>query len=137
MSGKLGRVYHDGECIVQQGDTGDCMYVVQSGEVEVVRRSGGREYCLALLGTGEFFGEMALVERDVRTASVRAVGDVYVLTLDKSSFLRQVHEDPSLAFRLLEKMSQRVRALNERLVNLSSTLLDEVEREHATVDGTH
>src|SRR5512143_4269462 len=113
MSAPLGKQYRDGEYVVHQGEEGDCMYVVQSGEVEVIRRSTGREFCLAVLGPGEFFGEMALVERDVRTASVRALGDASVLTLDKSSFLRQVHQDPSLAFRLLEKLSHRIRDLNE------------------------
>ncbi|HSE49012.1 MAG TPA: cyclic nucleotide-binding domain-containing protein [Terriglobales bacterium] len=137
MPAMLGKLYRDGEYIIRQGETGDCMYVLQSGEVEVVRRDGGREYCLAVLGAGEFFGEMALVERDVRVASVRALGDAQVLTLDKSSFLRQVHQDPSLAFRLLEKMSERIRHLNERLVNMSSSLLEDLEREHATVDRPH
>lgn len=137
MSAMLGKLYRDGEYIVHQGETGDCMYVVQSGEVEVVRRDGGREFCLAVLGASEFFGEMALVARDVRVASVRALGEAYVLTLDKASFLRQVHQDPSLAFRLLEKMAERIRNLNERLVNMSSSLLDDVEREYATVDRPH
>lgn len=132
MSEKLGKVYGDGEYIVHQGEAGDCMFVVQSGEVEVIRRDGGREFCLAILGEGEFFGEMALVERDVRTASVRALGEAHVLTLDKASFLRQVHNDPSLAFRLLEKMSRRIRELNDRLINMSSSLLDDVEKEYAS-----
>ena len=137
MSAPLGKLYHDGEYIIQQGETGDSMYVVQSGEVEVVRRSGGREYCLAMLGANDFFGEMALVDRDLRAASVRAVGDATVLTLNKSSFLRQVHQDPSLAFRLIEKLSLRIRQLNERLVNMSSSLLDEIESEYAKPDRPH
>lgn len=126
-----GKQYHDGEYIVRQGEAGECMYFVQSGEVEVVRRSAGREYCLALLGAGEFFGEMALLERDVRSASVRAVGDAQVLTLDKDSFLQQVQHDPSLALRMLEKMSARMRELTERLQSMGGLLPDEVERARA------
>ncbi len=136
MSDKLGKSYADGEFIVHQGERGDCMYVVQSGQVEVILRSAGREFCLATLGPGEFFGEMALVERDVRTASVRAIGETFVLTLDKAAFLRQVQQDPSLAFRMIEKMSHRIRELNQRLVGLSTSLLEDVEKEYV-VSHTH
>ena len=109
---ELGRQFRDGEVIVHQDDVGDCMYVVQKGKVEVLTTKGGAELCLAVLGQGDFFGEMALFEREVRSATVRALGDVWVLTLEKKSFLRKVHEDPSLAFRILEKMSHRIRELD-------------------------
>ena len=56
----LGRTYGDGEAIVRQGDTGDCMYVVQRGTVEVVRETPEGEVRLAVLGEGDVFGEMAL-----------------------------------------------------------------------------
>ncbi|MBZ5515254.1 MAG: cyclic nucleotide-binding domain-containing protein [Acidobacteriia bacterium] len=109
---ELGKPFRDGEVIVQQGDTGDCMYVVQKGKVEVLTAKGGADLRLAVLGEGDFFGEMALFEREVRSATVRALGDVWVLTLEKKSFLRKVQEDPSLAFRILEKMSHRIRELD-------------------------
>ena len=116
MSQTLGKLYRDGEIIVRQGEAGDCMYVIQSGEVEVLRRDNNQEYCLATLRAGDFFGEMALFEREERSATVRALGDVWVLTLEKKSFLRRIHEDPSLVFRILEQMSHRIRALNKALV---------------------
>jgi CRP-like cAMP-binding protein len=109
---ELGKPFRDGEVIVHQGDTGDCMYVVQKGNVEVLTTKGGADLRLAVLGEGDFFGEMALFEREVRSATVRALGDVWVLTLEKKSFLRKVQEDPSLAFRILEKMSHRIRELD-------------------------
>lgn len=116
MSNTLGKLYRDGEMIVRQGEAGDCMYVIQSGEVEVLRRDGTQEFCLATLRTGDFFGEMALFEREVRSASVRAIGEVWVLTLEKKTFLRRIHEDPGLVFKILERMSQRIRKLNDALV---------------------
>jgi CRP-like cAMP-binding protein len=116
MSSPLGKQYRDGEVIVSQGEAGECMYVIQSGEVEVVRREGDREFCLATLRTGDFFGEMAVFEREVRSATVRAAGEAWVLTLEKKSFLRRIHEDPSLVFRILERMSHRIRDLNAELV---------------------
>ncbi len=95
------------------------MYVVQAGEVEVVQTAGGRDQRLALLPAGEFFGEMALFERDVRSATVRPLGEVRVLTVDKKMFLRKIHEDPSLAFRIMQKLSRRVRELDAKLLHLT------------------
>ena len=116
--GDLGKVYRAGEIIVRQGDVGDCMYVIQSGKVEVVQESEGRELRMAELGEGDFFGEMALFEKEVRSATVRPVGEVRVLSVDKRLFLRKIHDDPSLAFRIMERMSRRIRDLNNELMRL-------------------
>lgn len=120
MLDNMGRPFRDGEFIVRQGEVGDCMYVIQSGRVEVVRRATGQEFFLAELGEGEFFGEMALFDREVRSASVRALGEVWVLTLEKRSFLRHIRRDPSLAFRILEKMAYRIRRLDSKVVEMVS-----------------
>jgi len=114
-TGELGKVYKDGEIIVRQGDVGDCMYVIQEGQVEVIAEENGEEIHLAVRGEGEFFGEMAIFDRDVRSATVRALGQVRALTVDKKNFLRRVHEDPALAFRIVETMSRRLRELQAEL----------------------
>ena len=119
-TGELGRVYHDGEVIIRQGEAGDCMYEIQSGEVEVIQEKSGKEICLAVLGKGDFFGEMAIFEHDVRSATVRALGEVRALTIDKRTFLRRITEDPSLAFRIVERMSHRIREMNNKLVRLKT-----------------
>lgn len=110
-TGELGKVYQDGEIIVREGDVGDCMYVIQEGQVEVFVGSGDTEVFLNKNGPGDFFGEMAIFDRDVRSASVRALGEARILTIDKKNFMRRVHEDPSLAFRIVETMSHRIREL--------------------------
>jgi len=119
-TGALGKVYNDGEVIVRQGDEGHCMYVIQAGEVEVVREGDGAEIALAVLGAGDVFGEMALFDREARSATVRAKGEARVLTLDKRTFLRRVHEDPSVAFRILQRMSHRIRQLNDEIARLNA-----------------
>ena len=118
--GELGRTYQDREVIVHQGDVGDCMYVIQEGEVEVFVERGGVEVHLAIHGPGAFFGEMALFDRDVRSATVRAIGEARVLTIDKKNFMRRVHEDPSLAFRIVETMSLRIRELVAEVTRIKS-----------------
>ena len=116
----LGKNYQDGEIIVQQGELGDCMYVVQQGQVEVYIENQGKEIRLALLGEGELFGEMAIFEKEVRSANVRAEGPARLLTVDKKNFLKRVHQDPSLAFRLMQKMSHTIREMNFEIARLNS-----------------
>lgn len=92
------------------------MFVIQEGEVEAVVESDGNEIFLRMLGKNDFFGEMALFEQETRTATVRAMGEVRVLTIDKRNFLAGIHEDPSLALRILQTMSHRIRDLTDRLL---------------------
>ena len=120
-SGSLGKVYHDGEVIMRQGDIGDCMYVVQAGKVEVLAQQEGREVALRVLGEGEIIGEMSLFDRDRRSATVRAKGDARLLTVDRATLLRRVHEDPSLAFHIVKTMSRRIRELSDELTRIRST----------------
>lgn len=111
----LGKEYKDGEVIVRQGEVGKCMFVIQEGEVEAVAEADGKELRLRTMGPNEFFGEMALFEKEIRTATIRAIRPTRVLTVDKKNFLGGIHEDPSLAFRIVQTMSHRVRDLTERL----------------------
>ncbi|UCE20737.1 MAG: cyclic nucleotide-binding domain-containing protein [Candidatus Aminicenantes bacterium] len=118
--GLLGKVYGNGEVIIRQGESGDSMYEIQDGQVEVIQEKDGREVPLAVLGRGDFFGEMAIFEREVRSATVRARGEVRVLTIDKRTFLRRITEDPSIAFRIVERMSHRIRKLDAEIVRLKT-----------------
>jgi CRP-like cAMP-binding protein len=115
----LGKCFKDGEIIYRQGERGDCMYVIQKGKVEVVHRDGDREFCLAEMTDGDFFGEMSLFEGETRGATVRAIGDTWVYTLERDSLFRRIDEDPSLAFRLIQQMSYRIRELETKLVRTS------------------
>ncbi len=117
-SGVLGKIYQDTEIIIKQGEAGDCMYVVQEGLVEIINETDHGEVQLAIRGAGEFFGEMAIFEREARMATVRAIGETRVLTIDKKNFLRRVHEDPSLAFHLVQTMSARLRELSKQVTLL-------------------
>ena len=117
-SGTLGRVYEDGEILLKQGDVGDSMFVIQEGEVEVVLERNGRETLLHTAGAGEMLGEMAIFLHEARSATVRAKGRARALTVDKKNFLRRINEDPSIAFRLVESMSRRVRELSRELAEL-------------------
>jgi CRP-like cAMP-binding protein len=115
---ELGKVFGDEEVIIRQGEAGDFMYEILDGRVEVLQEKGGEEVRLAILEKGDFFGEMAIFEREKRSATVRAVGQVRVLTVDKKILMRRISEDPSLALRILERMSHRIREMDAELVRL-------------------
>ncbi len=117
-TGALGRIYEDGEIIMRQGEVGDCMYVIQEGEVDILCEENGKEVRLATRKAGDFIGEMAIFDRDVRSATVRAKGKARILTVDKKNFMSRIHEDPSLAFRVVETMSYRLRELQAEYTKL-------------------
>jgi CRP/FNR family cyclic AMP-dependent transcriptional regulator len=117
-AGALGKGYGPGEVIIRQGEGGDCVFVVQEGRVEVILECANGEVRLAVLEAGEFFGEMAVLEGQVRMATVRALGFARVLTVDRKLFLGRLHEDTSLAYRVAQTMSLRIRELNARVMQL-------------------
>jgi len=113
----LGKTYEHGQVIVQQGETGDCMFAIQEGRLEVIKDGPRGEVRVATLEPGDIFGEMAIFEREVRSATVRSMGHARVLTVDKKTFLRRVQEDPTLAFNLVRMMSQRIRKLDQQIAS--------------------
>ncbi len=116
--GDLGRRYGDGEVITRQGDVGDCMFVIQQGRVQVLIERDGIETSLRVANEGEFLGEMAIFDHEERSATLRALGEARLLTIDKKNFLKRIHKDPSLAFRLVQTMSKRVRDLSDQIACL-------------------
>ena len=114
---RLGKQYATGDVVFRRGDTGDCMYVVQQGEVEAIAETDDGELLLRTIGPNEFFGEMALFEKETRSATIRATKPTRLLTVDRKNFLRGIHEDPSLAFRVVQTMSGRIRDLTDRLAH--------------------
>lgn len=115
---RLGRIYADGDVIVRQGEVGDCMFAILEGRVEIVQETRGGDVRVAIMGKGDIFGEIAIFENEVRSATVRALGEARLLTIDKRTFLRRVQEDPSLAFKLVRTMCRRIRELSAELAAL-------------------
>jgi CRP-like cAMP-binding protein len=98
------------------------MYVIHSGKVELTTRKMGKEVTLATLGSGEFFGEMALVDSSPRTATAIAAEDnTRLVTLDQDKFLYLVGQQPAFALTIMHELCRRIR---ERWI-LYDTLLQE------------
>ena len=115
---ELGKLFRDGENLMRQGDKGDFMVVIQSGHVHVIAERESGEVLVRTAGPGEIVGEMAMFEGGIRTATVRAAGEVRALTVDKRTFMSRVHADPSFAYRIAEALSHRIREVTAELARL-------------------
>jgi len=93
-----------GDTIVEQGDAGDAFYAVLEGEAKVTR--GGRT--LRRLGAGDFFGEIALVARSPRTASVTATSPGRVLVVNARPFRALLGRSPAVQQKVLEALAERL-----------------------------
>ena len=110
------KTFAQGDVIVEEGRTGNGLYIVMSGRVEVVKGLGGPSpQVAATLGTSEPFGEMALLGDWKRSASVRAIEDVECLGMDRWAFVDHLNREPQLAVRMLQMLADRLAQTNERL----------------------
>ena len=113
--GLLGITYNDGDVIVEEGTKSREMYLVQHGQVRVVKEGIDSDRLVATLREGEIFGEMGLLDAKPRSATVKALGEARVLTIDHEKFLELVITDPSFALMILRQMGERIRDLNTML----------------------
>jgi CRP/FNR family transcriptional regulator, cyclic AMP receptor protein len=107
--------YAPSQPIFRRGDAGHAMYVVQDGEVEIRQEHGETVTRLALLGKGEIFGEMALVDSSPRSASaVAGPGGATVLAIDQAHFVYLVSQQPAFALVVLHTIANRLRSQVDR-----------------------
>jgi hypothetical protein len=107
--------FRDGEVIFQQGEESDRVAQIVAGAAEVVRRSGASDVVLGRIRAGEFVGEMGVIERRPRSATVRAIGETTAHMLDREAFLERIAADKDMAFNALLRLSERLHAMNDRL----------------------
>jgi len=105
---RVGKAYPKGAILFRDGEDGDTMYVLQSGRVRVFKEVRGEEKTLAVLGPGEFFGEMSILNRKPRTASAEVVEDAKVLVIDAKMFGTMVTQNAEIAVRLIRRLAQRL-----------------------------
>ncbi len=109
--------FDPGELIVEEGQTGNGLYVIVSGNVEVLKGDlTANPQVLAKRGAGDVFGEMALLGEWPRTASVRALDSVQCLGIDRWVFLSQLERQPQVTIRMLQILAQRLRDSDARFV---------------------
>ena len=106
--------------VFHAGDPADAVFVVASGRVKVViTSSDGKEFILTVLGAGQVFGEMALLESAPRSASVVTLSAVEVLVINRSDFQRLLDSNPRISHRLMAILSRRLRRANAKMESLA------------------
>jgi CRP-like cAMP-binding protein len=103
--------FEAGQLIITQGTPGQAFYMILSGRVEIIR--DGRS--LGAYGPGDFFGEMSLLDNAPRSATIRALDPTRCLMLSSWDFKALIEKTPSIAVKLLEVLSRRLRVADERL----------------------
>jgi CRP-like cAMP-binding protein len=103
--------FHPGQIIVTQGTPGQAFYLLTAGRVEILRDG----VSLGAFGPGDFFGEMSLLDSAPRSATIRAIDQVSCLMLSSWDFKALLERHPSIAIKLLEVLSRRLRVADERI----------------------
>jgi len=114
------RTYKKGNIILFEEDPGDSLFIINEGKVKITRLSEeGKEVILSILGEGEFFGEMSLLDGESRSANVIALSDSEVFILKRQNFLEIIHKNPQIAITLLEELARRIRKSDQQIEFLS------------------
>ena len=117
------RAYPKGSIIVFEDDPGDAFFIVHTGRVKVVLvGEDGREVILSVLGVGEYFGELSLIDGQPRSAHVISMEDASLIILRRDDFRRRVEASPTVAWALLNELSRRLRKADDQIGGL--VLLD-------------
>ena len=114
------RRYPKNSIVVEEGLTGDYMYVIRSGRVKVTKASDdGREKIMDFLESGAFFGEMALLDNAPRSASVRTLEPSVLAALSRRDFIGLLRSSPDLALSLIQELTRRLRDTDEQATSVS------------------
>lgn len=111
-----------GQMIFAEGESGDRLYVIDSGKVKISQRAGaGRENLQAVLGPSEMFGELAVFDREPRTSSATAITEVRTVTMDRAGLHGWIAEHPEIGEQLLRVLARRLRRTIENWADLIVT----------------
>lgn len=107
---RVGREFPAGEVLFREGDPGTEMFVIQSGRVRISKRVAGGDMPIAVLGRGEFLGEMAILNNKPRTATAVVIDDASCLVIDAKTLESMIAKNTEIAVRLVKKLAARLDA---------------------------
>ena len=116
----LVRRHPAGTVLFREGDPGEKMFLIRAGKVNIVKRISDSEITLAMLGPGEFFGEMALLEKLPRSAGATVVEDAQLIEIEQEHFDTLVRKSGEIAVRMLRRLSGRLREAGRQIQSLMS-----------------
>jgi CRP-like cAMP-binding protein len=109
--------YESGEVIFREGEPSDVAFLILSGKIEVVHRQvGDEDRHIAVLGKGEYVGEMGAIDDKPRSATALAMGEVICMSVDQEEFMDMLLSRPQESIELLKVLFERLRDANRRLL---------------------
>ena len=112
--------YPKNAVVLTEGEMGDSLYIIESGRVKVfIGDEDGREIILKILGPGDFFGEMSLVDKQPRSASVTSLDASTFHILSHNAFEKCVEQSPRIATMVMNVLAQRVREADKKIGTLA------------------
>ncbi len=121
----------EGEVVFAENDLGEEMYLVYSGKILVYHDLAGHDEPLEIIEPTGYFGEMAIIDEQPRSASTRAQQDSTLLVLHRDDFRTAVLDYPDIAFAVFRGFSQRIRRADERIRSLAA----EIRRMHSEIES--
>ena len=115
---KYGRTYAPGEKIFAEGELGAEMFIIQTGRVRISKKTGDTEKTLVVLEDGDFFGEMAVIDKAPRSAAASAVEETKCIVLNEEQFEQQMQNNARIVKKILKNMTARLRDTNKQIENL-------------------
>lgn len=107
---RFGREFSAGDVLFREGDPGDHMYVIQSGAIRITKNVAGVDRVIAILGPGEFLGELAILNDKPRVATATVVSDARCLVIEAKTLESMVTRSAEIAMRLIKKLAKRIDA---------------------------
>jgi CRP-like cAMP-binding protein len=115
---KFGKEYPKGTVLFREGEPGKEMYVLQAGRIAISKQVRDVEKVLAILGPGEFFGEMAIISNKPRNASAKVEEDARLLIIDPRTFEAMIRGNSEIAVRMIKKLAERLSEADAQIENL-------------------
>ncbi|RKH44668.1 Crp/Fnr family transcriptional regulator [Corallococcus sicarius] len=115
---RFGKEFPKGTELFREGEIGKEMFVIQSGKIAISKRVRDVEKVLAVLGPGEFFGEMAIISNKPRNASAAVHDDAKLLVIDPKTFEAMIRGNAEIAVRMIKKLAERLSEADAQIENL-------------------
>ncbi len=112
------RTYAPGAAICREGEEGEEMYIIQKGKVRVSKRFAGKTHVISVLEKGDFFGEMAIVNRIQRTATVTAIDTVELLVFDRDGLQNMIARNTRIAMTIIDRLCRRLQNAHLKIQHL-------------------
>jgi len=115
---RLGRTFPAGTVLFKEGDSGREMYVIQAGKIKISKKVRNEEQTLAVIGAGEFFGEMAIFNNKPRSATATVLEECKVLVVDPRTLEAMIKGNTEIAVRMIKKLAARLQEADDQIESL-------------------